>query len=46
MLDHCSQPKYVCSVELMQPGDLVFWDNTCVMWVVSLFEAVPRLMGG
>ncbi|KAL5356145.1 hypothetical protein BJX96DRAFT_162228 [Aspergillus floccosus] len=28
---HCTQPKYVAEVEWKQPGDLVVWDNTCVM---------------
>lgn len=31
LLDHCSSPRYVCSVEWKNDGDLVIWDNTCVM---------------
>lgn len=31
LLEHATQPKYVVSVEWQQPGDLVAWDNTCVM---------------
>lgn len=36
LLDHCSSPRYVCSVEWKNDGDLVIWDNTCVMWVQSV----------
>ncbi|EAU31760.1 conserved hypothetical protein [Aspergillus terreus NIH2624] len=28
---HCTQAKYVTEVEWKQPGDLIAWDNTCVM---------------
>jgi alpha-ketoglutarate-dependent 2,4-dichlorophenoxyacetate dioxygenase len=28
---HATQPKYVLSVEWKNNGDLVIWDNTCVM---------------
>ncbi|GES64613.1 taurine catabolism dioxygenase TauD/TfdA [Aspergillus terreus] len=28
---HCTQAKYVTEVEWKQPGDLIVWDNTCVM---------------
>lgn len=31
LLEHATQPKYIVSVEWQQPGDLVAWDNTCVM---------------
>jgi len=31
LLDHASQSKYVCSVEWKNDGDLVIWDNRCVM---------------
>jgi alpha-ketoglutarate-dependent 2,4-dichlorophenoxyacetate dioxygenase len=31
LLAHATQPKYVCSVDWQQPGDLVVWDNTAVM---------------
>jgi alpha-ketoglutarate-dependent 2,4-dichlorophenoxyacetate dioxygenase len=31
LLAHASQPKYVVSVEWENNGDLVAWDNTCVM---------------
>ena len=31
LLDHATQPKYLLSVEWQKPGDLVAWDNTCVM---------------
>lgn len=31
LLAHASQPKYVASVEWENEGDLVIWDNTCVM---------------
>lgn len=31
LLAHCSQDKYVLSVEWQNEGDLVVWDNTCVM---------------
>ncbi|KAL2001092.1 hypothetical protein VTN02DRAFT_2241 [Thermoascus thermophilus] len=28
---HATQPRYVLRVEWQQPGDLILWDNTCVM---------------
>lgn len=28
---HAQQPKYVLDVDWHDPGDLVVWDNTCVM---------------
>lgn len=31
LLGHASQPKYVVRVEWEDDGDLVMWDNTCVM---------------
>lgn len=31
LLTHASQPKYVVRVEWESEGDLVMWDNTCVM---------------
>ena len=31
LLAHCSQDRYVLSVEWQEEGDLVVWDNTCVM---------------
>ncbi|KIW85391.1 hypothetical protein Z517_00781 [Fonsecaea pedrosoi CBS 271.37] len=31
LLAHAAQPKYVVSVEWENAGDLVVWDNTCVM---------------
>jgi alpha-ketoglutarate-dependent 2,4-dichlorophenoxyacetate dioxygenase len=31
LLAHATQPKYVCSVDWEQPGDLIVWDNTAVM---------------
>ncbi|KAF2263888.1 taurine catabolism dioxygenase [Lojkania enalia] len=31
LMDYVTQPKYVISVEWHQEGDLVAWDNTCVM---------------
>lgn len=31
LLEHATQSKYVVSVEWQQEGDLVAWDNTCVM---------------
>jgi alpha-ketoglutarate-dependent 2,4-dichlorophenoxyacetate dioxygenase len=31
LLDHVSQEKYRISVEWKNPGDLVIWDNTCVL---------------
>ncbi|OWZ76730.1 alpha-ketoglutarate-dependent 2,4-dichlorophenoxyacetate dioxygenase [Cryptococcus neoformans Tu401-1] len=41
LLDHCSSPRYVCSVEWKNDGDLVIWDNTCVM-----HRAVPGAFEG
>lgn len=37
LYEHAQQPRYVMEVEWKQPGDLVVWDNTCVM---------HRAMGG
>lgn len=31
LLAHCSQDKYVLSVPWQEEGDVVVWDNTCVM---------------
>jgi alpha-ketoglutarate-dependent 2,4-dichlorophenoxyacetate dioxygenase len=31
LIEFATQEKYVCSVEWEQDGDLVIWDNTCVM---------------
>ena len=31
LLAHATQDKYVVSVEWQNEGDLVVWDNTCVM---------------
>lgn len=31
LYEHASQPKYVLKVEWENDGDLVIWDNTCVM---------------
>jgi len=31
LIEFATQEKYVCSVEWVQEGDLVIWDNTCVM---------------
>jgi len=31
LMDHVTQPKYVMSVEWLDEGDMVAWDNTCVM---------------
>ncbi len=31
LYEHAQQPRYVMEVEWKQPGDLVVWDNTCVM---------------
>lgn len=31
LLEHATQSKYLLSVEWQSPGDLVAWDNTCVM---------------
>lgn len=31
LLAHATQDKYLLSVEWESPGDLVVWDNTCVM---------------
>ncbi|KAL7420659.1 hypothetical protein Q5752_004610 [Cryptotrichosporon argae] len=41
LLDHCAQPRYVCAVEWHDVGDLVIWDNTCV-----LHRAVPGAFEG
>lgn len=31
LLRHATQDKYVAAVEWKNVGDLVIWDNTCVM---------------
>jgi alpha-ketoglutarate-dependent 2,4-dichlorophenoxyacetate dioxygenase len=31
LMQHVTQPKYVVSVEWLNDGDMVAWDNTCVM---------------
>lgn len=31
LMDHCTQPKYVTTVDWVNEGDMVAWDNTCVM---------------
>ncbi|KAH7074590.1 hypothetical protein BKA63DRAFT_316510 [Paraphoma chrysanthemicola] len=31
LLEHVTQPKYVMSVDWLNEGDMVAWDNTCVM---------------
>lgn len=31
LYEHAKQPKYVFEVEWQNVGDLVIWDNTCVM---------------
>ena len=31
LMDHATQAKYVMSVPWENPGDVVIWDNTCVM---------------
>ncbi|KAF9885579.1 hypothetical protein FE257_012785 [Aspergillus nanangensis] len=31
VFSHCTQDKYVTQVQWNNPGDLVVWDNTCVM---------------
>ena len=31
LTDHVTQPKYILSVDWEQNGDMVAWDNTCVM---------------
>jgi len=31
LLAHASQPNYVLNVDWENNGDLVLWDNTCVM---------------
>jgi alpha-ketoglutarate-dependent 2,4-dichlorophenoxyacetate dioxygenase len=31
LLAHVTQPKYVVSVEWHNPGDMIIWDNRCVM---------------
>ena len=29
--EHASEPKYVCTIKWENAGDLIIWDNTCVM---------------
>ncbi|TXT04385.1 hypothetical protein VHUM_04152 [Vanrija humicola] len=41
LLQHATQDKYRTSVEWHNPGDLVIWDNTCVM-----HRAVPGAFEG
>ena len=31
LLDHISKPKYRYTAEWVQDGDMMIWDNTCVM---------------
>lgn len=31
LLDHATQPKYTTSVPWENVGDMIIWDNTCVM---------------
>ena len=31
LMEHVTQPKYVMSVEWLNDGDMVAWDNTCVL---------------
>lgn len=31
LMDHVTQPKYVLSVDWLNEGDMVAWDNTCVL---------------
>lgn len=31
LLEHASQDKYVLSLEWKRAGDMIMWDNTCVM---------------
>ncbi|ORY30183.1 putative 2,4-dichlorophenoxyacetate alpha-ketoglutarate dioxygenase [Naematelia encephala] len=31
LLDHAGQPQYTFKVQWKDPGDLVVWDNTCVL---------------
>jgi alpha-ketoglutarate-dependent 2,4-dichlorophenoxyacetate dioxygenase len=31
LMDHCTQERYVASVPWENPGDVIIWDNTCVM---------------
>lgn len=31
LIDHCTQPQYTVAVPWLNVGDLVVWDNTCVM---------------
>ncbi|WVR09808.1 hypothetical protein IAU60_006884 [Kwoniella sp. DSM 27419] len=38
LLDHASQDKYILTVDWQNPGDLVIWDNTCVMHRVGKAE--------
>lgn len=47
LLAHSSQGKYVLSVEWQNEGDLVVWDNTCVMHRAgegTFMEKFPRDM--
>lgn len=31
LLEHATQAKYLISIQWHSPGDLIAWDNTCVM---------------
>jgi len=31
LMEHATQDRYVASIPWLNPGDLVIWDNTCVM---------------
>lgn len=31
LLDHVSKPKYRFTVDWIQKGDMIIWDNTCAM---------------
>jgi len=31
MIEHCTQPKYILSIQWKQTGDMVMWDNRQVM---------------
>jgi alpha-ketoglutarate-dependent 2,4-dichlorophenoxyacetate dioxygenase len=42
LLDHVSQARYVCAVEWKDEGDLVIWDNTCVLYVLSPVKLKSR----
>ena len=44
LLAHATQPKYTISVEWQSPGDLLVWDNTCVMHRASPVDS-ERFMG-